>query len=110
LKLWKLPRIRILSRQVKCLCLSPRYIGEKGRTLGKTYGIKARCYWEHIGNLMGTHWEVERNIEGTCWEQRKNGINPPPPPPKTSKKNKLRHLGCMLFLFSKLFITIFGLG
>jgi len=42
------------------------YIGEKGRTLGKTYGIKVRCYWEHpwgthwkprehIGNLMGTH-------------------------------------------------------
>jgi len=23
--------------------LSPTYIGEKGRTLGKTYGIKARC-------------------------------------------------------------------
>jgi hypothetical protein len=36
------------------LSLCPSYIGEKGRPLGKTYGIKARCYWEHIGNLMRT--------------------------------------------------------
>jgi hypothetical protein len=32
---------------VKCFPLWPSYIAEKGRTLGKTYGIKARCYWEH---------------------------------------------------------------
>jgi len=55
------------------------YMGEKGRTGGKTYGIKSRCYWEHpwgthwelrehIGNLMGTYWKLERNIEGTCLE------------------------------------------
>ncbi len=37
----------------------------KGRTLGKTYGIKARCYWEH-------HWEHIGNLKGTCWDQRKN--------------------------------------
>jgi hypothetical protein len=33
--------------------LWPSYIGEKGRTLGKTYEIKARCYWEsreHVEN------------------------------------------------------------
>jgi hypothetical protein len=46
------------------------------RTLGKTYGIKVRCYWEHprgtywelrecIENLMGTHWELEKNMMGT---------------------------------------------
>jgi hypothetical protein len=37
----------------------------KGRTLGKTYGIKLRCFWELrevIVNLMGTHWELERNM------------------------------------------------
>jgi hypothetical protein len=50
---------------MECLPLLPTYIGEKGRTLGKTYGIKARCCWghpwgtngeprEHMGNLMGT--------------------------------------------------------
>jgi hypothetical protein len=37
----------------------------KGRTLGKTYGIKVRCYWEPrevIVDLMGTHWELEMNM------------------------------------------------
>jgi hypothetical protein len=47
----------------------PNYMGEKGRTLGKTYGNKVRCYWEplgeHIKNLMRTHWELEGNILGT---------------------------------------------
>jgi hypothetical protein len=45
---------RRLHGKMKCLPLWPSYIGEKGRTLGKTYGIKARCYWEHP---WGTHWE-----------------------------------------------------
>jgi hypothetical protein len=47
---------------------------EKGRTLGKTYGIKGgaigNTLGEHIGNLgkiLGTQWE----LEGTCGEQRK---------------------------------------
>jgi len=34
-------------------------ISEKGRTLGKTYWIKARCYWEHP---WGTHWEPGEHI------------------------------------------------
>jgi hypothetical protein len=37
----------------------------EGRTLGKTYGIKSRCYWKPRGvivNLMGTHWELERSM------------------------------------------------
>jgi hypothetical protein len=37
--------------QMRFLSLWPTYIGEKGRTLGKTYGIKVRCYWGHIGNI-----------------------------------------------------------
>jgi len=32
------------------------------RTLGKTYGIKARCYLEHP---WGTRWELEGNMLGT---------------------------------------------
>jgi hypothetical protein len=50
----------------------PTSIGEKGRTLGKTYSIKVRCYWEQA---LGTHWEPREhneNLMGTCWEQRKN--------------------------------------
>jgi len=42
---------------MESLSLRPIYIGEKGRTLGKTYGIQVRCYWEHIGNPMGTKKE-----------------------------------------------------
>jgi hypothetical protein len=39
----------------KCLSLWPTYIGEKGRTLGKTYGIKVSA----IGNTLGQHiWNL----------------------------------------------------
>jgi hypothetical protein len=51
--------------------LWPRYVGEKGRTLGKTYGIKVGYYWEH---LWRTDWEPRehiKNLKGTYWEQRK---------------------------------------
>jgi hypothetical protein len=66
------PQNRRFCRKMECLSLWPSYIGEKGRTLGKTYGIKGRCYWEHP---WGTHWELTEhigNLMGTCWEQRKN--------------------------------------
>jgi hypothetical protein len=63
--------------KMQCLPLWPTYIGEKGRSLGKTYGIKRRCYWEHpwehignLGNILGTGWESIGNLMGTCWEQR----------------------------------------
>jgi hypothetical protein len=55
---------------MECLALWPSYIGEKGRTLGKTYEIKERCYWEPIGNPLGTHWELMEYVErlmGTHW-------------------------------------------
>jgi hypothetical protein len=57
----------------------------------------------------------------TFWEQRKNEKNPFPPAPAPTqnlKEKKSRHfecmlslpIGCMKFLFPKLFVTIFGLG
>jgi hypothetical protein len=34
---------------------------------GKSYGIKPRCYCEHlgvhIGNMMGTHWEQGKELK-----------------------------------------------
>jgi hypothetical protein len=49
------PQSKRFYGKIMCLSLWPSYIGEKGRTLGKTKGIKVKCYyWEHIGNLMGT--------------------------------------------------------
>jgi hypothetical protein len=29
-------------------------MGNKSRTSSKGHGIKGRCYWEHIGNTLGT--------------------------------------------------------
>ncbi len=73
------PQNRRFYGKMKCLSLWPTYIGEKGRTLGKTYGIKAKCYWEHP---WGTHWELERNMLGTKEKWKKA----PPPPPSNFKK------------------------
>jgi hypothetical protein len=64
--------------------LWPTYNGEKGRTLGKTYRIKARCYWEHP---RGTDWEPVENLKGTCWEQREKFYK------KKKKKKKKRQAG-----------------
>jgi len=61
LKQWRLPKIEDSMERWNVLPLWPTYIG-KGRPLGKTYGIKARCYWEHH---WGTHWELEGNMLGT---------------------------------------------
>jgi hypothetical protein len=95
---------------MECLPLWPSYIGEKGRTLGKTYGIKVRCYWKHpwgthweprecIANMMRTHWELERNMLRKK-EKLKKSSRPPPPPHETQnlKENKSRHFECMLSL------------
>ncbi len=54
------PQNRKLYGKMKWLFLWPSYIDEKGRILGKTYGIKVRCYWEHH---WGTHWEHREHIE-----------------------------------------------
>jgi len=54
---------------MESLPLRPTYIDEKGRTLGKTYGIQVRCYWEHIENLMGTHWEQKKNEKESLLEK-----------------------------------------
>jgi len=57
--------------------LTHQIIGERRIiTSGKAYGIKVRCYGEHVGehieNLMGTHWELRRNIMKTHWESGEN--------------------------------------
>jgi len=72
---------------------------------------------------MGTHWELEGNMLGTKENEKKKSPPPTPPPSpsllqKNLKENKSRHfecmlsppIGCMKFLFPKLFITIFHLA
>jgi hypothetical protein len=115
--------------------LWPTDIYEKGRTLSKTYGIKARCDWEHP---WGTHWEpigtnekwtksssfpappppqnLKRNTLGTYWNKGKMKKNLPlslpstPPPPSRHLECRLSlPIGCMKLLFPKLFGTGFNL-
>ncbi len=45
--------------KLECLPRWPTYKGKKGRTLGKTCGIKVRCYWEHPWE---THWKPKEHI------------------------------------------------
>ncbi len=56
------PQNRRFYGKMDHLPLWPNYISEKGETLGKTYGIKTKCCWEHP---WGTHWEPMGNILGT---------------------------------------------
>jgi hypothetical protein len=68
---------------MECLSLWPKYIGEKGRISGKTYGIKVRCYWEHLGNLMEPIENLKEHVENKG-KLKKTPLSPPlPNPPKT---------------------------
>jgi hypothetical protein len=53
MKLWKLPKIEpsILKYKVPPLWLT--YKGERRTTFAKAYGIKGRCYGEHVRNKGG---------------------------------------------------------
>jgi len=66
-----------------------------------------------FGKQIGSHLELEGNQE-----KKKKILPPPPSTPQNLKEKKSRHFECMLSLpidcmkfgFSKLFVTIFGLG
>jgi hypothetical protein len=80
-KTMEAPQNRRFYGKMEYLSLWPSYIREKGRTLGQTYGIKMRCYWEHP---WGTHWEHEGNMVGT---KEKN-----PPATQNLKAKKIKAL------------------
>jgi hypothetical protein len=72
----------------------------EGGSIAKAYGIKVRCYWEHIGNK----WENEKSL---------------PQLPLSTQKKKTKLLecmmcllngSCMLILVLKLVISTFGLN
>ncbi len=82
-------------------------------TLGKLYGIKRRCYWEQSWECIWEHFE---NLMGTLRElgEKQKSLSPHP---HQKRKNWIVHecmlslpIGCMKFLFPKLFVTIFHLG
>jgi hypothetical protein len=57
--------------------------------VGKTYGIKGRCYWEHPWE---THWETSEHIENSLGTLKEHVGN------KGKMKKKTRHFECMLSL------------
>ncbi len=72
----------------------PTYIGEKGKNLGETHGIKMCCYWEHIGKRI-------RNLGnplGTLWEPQKTSNATPP-------QLKRKKLGLPLSMLSVLMVA-----
>jgi hypothetical protein len=93
--------------------------------LGKPYGIKLRCFWEHLREQLGNLANFKGTHLGTLWEhvgkhignKGKKKIKNPSPPSPSKEKNKAHHgcmlsllIDCMELLFPKLFITIFGMG
>ncbi len=77
LKLWRLPKIEDSLKRWSVSALWPSHIGEKWRTLGRTYGIKARCYWEHP---WGTHWELTGPWKEHIGKKKEKWKKSPPPP------------------------------
>jgi hypothetical protein len=91
LKLWRLPQDRRSYGKMDRLALWPTHIGEKGRTLGKTYGIQG----EVLLGTLGTYWEPEG---GTYWEQRKNEKKSSPNPTQNLREKNSWHFECMMSL------------
>ncbi len=65
----------------------------KNWTLGKPYGIKPRCCWEHLGELIWEHfgnlrtlWEHDEKMLGRHWEQGGKIQNPSPLTPSKRKR------------------------
>jgi hypothetical protein len=63
MKLWRLPKIEGFILKYRVTPLWPT------DTFGKAYGIKVRCYGEHVGehveNPLGTQREHSGNTLGT---------------------------------------------
>jgi hypothetical protein len=75
--------------------------------LGKPIGIKPRCYWEHFGNLMRAPWEHDGNTLGTKGEKNKKPSSPLQKERNWTVRECMLSLpiGCMKFLFPKLFVA-----
>jgi hypothetical protein len=45
--------------------------------LGKPYGIKPRCYWEHLGECIWEHFENLMRTDGNKGKNKKSMFPPP---------------------------------
>jgi hypothetical protein len=53
MKLWRLPKVEGFILKCRVSPIWPKYIGERRTTFAKAYGIKMRCYGEHVGEHIG---------------------------------------------------------
>jgi len=53
MKLWRVPKIEGSILKYRVHPLWPTYIDERWTTIAKAYGIKIRCYGEHVGEHIG---------------------------------------------------------
>jgi hypothetical protein len=85
MKLWRLPEIEGFILKCRVLRLWLTYVSERMTTFATAYGIKLRCYREHVGEHIGNQGKMKKNpLPGG-----------PPPPPNLKGKNA-RHLEGML--------------
>jgi hypothetical protein len=96
LKLWRLPKYKILWKDGMPTPLAHLYRCE-GRTLGKTYAITARCYWKHP---WGTHREPMEHIGNPLGTWRNKGKLKPPSPKHLEKTNQGTLSACCAFPFA----------
>jgi hypothetical protein len=78
-----------------------------------------RTHWLHVllvSKTVGHHFWRGLMAGAELNKEEKQKINSPPPPPPQKEKTRANHeymlshpIGCMKFLYPKLFITIFGL-
>jgi hypothetical protein len=53
MKPWRLPKLQVFILKFRVPPLWPSYIGEARTTFAKAYGIKVRCYGEHVVEHIG---------------------------------------------------------
>ncbi len=116
-KLWRLPKLKGSILKIRVPPLLPTY-----KTFVQAYGIKVRCYEEHVGepignlrNILRTHWELNGNIHQEPRKIEKTILHTPKLKRKKRKTPWWHALGlpigcCIKFLFPKELVTIFGLG
>ncbi len=61
LKLWRLPLLKPFILKYRVPLLWPTYIGETRTTFAKAYGIKVRCYGEHVEEHTWNQGKMKKN-------------------------------------------------
>jgi hypothetical protein len=61
-KLWRLCKTEPSILKYRVSPLWPSYIGEMRTTFAKAYGIKVRCYGEHVGEHTWNEGKMKKKI------------------------------------------------